>query len=113
MPADSLKTFLLQERSKTDGSADIGMDPAIFVGLIFEVNHYPAAVLAGGMWESRVLCGISKRSGNGGKVGVGLFHGFHGAAFAQPSSGFCGILAGMPAGFLFALCFLFPEITHR
>jgi hypothetical protein len=40
------------------------------------------------MWESRVLCGISKRGGNGGKVGVGLFHGFHGAPFPQLGSGF-------------------------
>jgi hypothetical protein len=28
-------------------------------------------------WESRVVCGISKRSGNPG------FEGFHGAAFPQ------------------------------
>src|ERR1700694_3786601 len=47
------------------------------------------------MWESRVRCGISKRGGNGGKVGVGLFHGSHGASFPQPSSGFWAILARM------------------
>src|SRR5450755_4173914 len=43
------------------------------------------------MWESRVLCGISKRGGNGGKVGVGLFHGSRGASFPQPSPGFWAI----------------------
>src|SRR6202140_152194 len=37
------------------------------------------------MWESRVCCGISKCGGSGGKVGVGLFHGFHRASFPQPS----------------------------
>jgi hypothetical protein len=54
-------------------------------------------VVAGEMWESRVRCGISKRGGNGGKVGVGLFHGSHGASFPQPSSGFWAILARMPS----------------
>ena len=34
------------------------------------------------MWESGVCCGISKRGGSGGKVGVGLFHGFHRASIA-------------------------------
>jgi len=48
------------------------------------------------MWESRVCCGISKRGGNGGKVGVGLFHGFQGASFPQPSSGFGPFWAKMP-----------------
>jgi hypothetical protein len=49
------------------------------------------------MWESRVRCGISKRGGNGGKVGVGLFHGSHGASFPQPSSGFWAILPRLPS----------------
>src|ERR1700694_5012099 len=49
------------------------------------------------MWESRVRCGISKRGGNGGKVGVGLFHRSHRASFPQPSSGFWAILARMPS----------------
>src|SRR6202022_4042622 len=55
----------------------------------------PAAVVAGEMWESHVRCGISKRGGNGGKVGVGLFHGSHGASFPQPRSGFWAISARM------------------
>lgn len=42
---------------------------AILVGLIF-LGKTPARRPRGWeMWESRVLCGISKRGGNGGKVG--------------------------------------------
>jgi hypothetical protein len=33
----------------------------------------PAVVVAVGMWEARVFCGISKRGGNGGKVGGRTF----------------------------------------
>src|ERR1700682_1054634 len=35
------------------------------------------------MWESRVLCGISKGGGNRGKVGFGHFHDFPGPPFPQ------------------------------
>src|ERR1019366_1484501 len=49
----------------------------------FGVDSLPGAAVAVEMLESRVVCGIPKRGGNGGKVGVGLFRGFHGASFPE------------------------------
>jgi len=59
---------------ETDGTLDFtGVWLFEALGVQFWGKRNPAVVVAVGMWEARVFCGISKREGNGGKVGGRTF----------------------------------------
>ena len=70
--------------------------PAILAGLVFGVNGTRRRRGWGNVGIPRPLRDFQARWGRW-KSGVGLFHGFHGASFPQPSSGFWAILARMPS----------------
>jgi hypothetical protein len=80
---------LIGSPQESDGTRD-------FWGFDLRGKPVAAAVLAGGMLESRVLCGISKHSGNGGKVGGWTFPRFPLRVISSAKLWILGILARMP-----------------
>jgi hypothetical protein len=59
----------------------------IFLSPSFKIEPAAGAVE---MWESGVRSRISKPGGKGGKLVLGVFHAFHGAAFPQRPLGVFG-----------------------
>jgi serine/threonine protein kinase len=68
------KPWKIRSTRETDGTLDFtGVWLFEALGVQFWGKSNPAVVVAVGMWEARVFCGISKRGGNGGKVGGRTF----------------------------------------